>query len=83
MQEPRNINALARELRLDYKTVDYNLRVLMKHRLVVAEEPRAYGARFFPSKNLLAARNDFADVCRRVVGEPAARPSSDELGKTT
>lgn len=67
---PRNANELARELGLDYKTVEYNLRVLAKHVVVVLEDPDAYGRTYRPSKNLLAARADFAAIARAHPGPP-------------
>jgi len=59
LQEPMNTNQLARALELDYKTVEYQLRVLGKHMYVVADRER-YGRCWRPSRNLLAAEEAFA-----------------------
>jgi predicted transcriptional regulator len=80
LQRPRNINAIARELGLDYKTVDYNLRVLSKNRFVVCEDPHAYGALYMPSKNLLAYRDQFETLHAQL---PPPAPPAPDLGKAT
>lgn len=67
---------LATGLGLDYKTVEYNLRVLTKHRLVVCDAPAAYGAPYRASKNLLAYRSDFETLLSRLAPRP-------ELGKAS
>lgn len=59
LERPLNAHQLAKHLGLDYKTVEYNLRVLTKHVLVVCPDAGVYGALYEPSKNLLAAREDF------------------------
>ena len=69
---------LANLLGLNYKTVEYNLRVLTKQVLVVCDDPRTYGALYRPSRNLLAARNDFEAIRARLF--PAVPPN---LGKPT
>jgi DNA-binding transcriptional ArsR family regulator len=75
LREPRNTNRLAEALGLDYKTVEYNLRVLAKHRLVVRPLGDAYGTPWEPSKNLLADLADFLHAAAK-----AAEPA-DDLGK--
>ena len=42
---PLNANQLSKELNLDYKTVEYHLRVLVKNKLLTTE--KAYGAQYF------------------------------------
>lgn len=74
---------LANGLHLDYKTVEYNLRVLTKHRLVVCDAPEAYGAPYRASKNLLAYRADFETLAAAMGPEPhppaeLGKPSSSE-----
>lgn len=59
LERPRNANQLADLLGLDYKTVEYNLRVLQKHVVTVCDTPGAYGALHHPSKNFLANRATF------------------------
>lgn len=75
LARPHNTNELARSLGLDYKTVEYNLRVLAKHRLVRQEPEGAYGAPFWPSKNLEAARADFQQIAAKMVGAAPPAPT--------
>lgn len=78
LEVPRNVNMLAQLLGLNYKTVEYNLRVLTKQVLVVCDAPRTYGALYRPSKNLLAGRADFEVIRARLL--PKTAPN---LGKPT
>lgn len=64
LERPHNLNQLARHLGLDYKTVEYNLRVLAKNAVVVVDQPGTYGALYFPSKNFLAHRETFDAILR-------------------
>lgn len=69
MEEPRNTHELARHLGMDYKTIQYNLRVLDKHRYVVAGE-EGYGQSWRASKNLLAVQDDFEAVAAGLAKRP-------------
>ena len=57
LQEPLNLNRLAKRLDMDYKTIEHNVRVLVKHVVVVCPDKGSYGATYHPSKNLLANRH--------------------------
>lgn len=72
LDRPYNLNQLAKHLGMDYKTVDHNLRVLMKHVIVVCPEAGSYGATYHPSKNFLANRQVFDDIVRKT--RPAGVP---------
>ncbi|MGI0091241.1 MAG: ArsR/SmtB family transcription factor [Nitrososphaerales archaeon] len=48
-ETPINAHQLAETLELNYHTVTYNLDVLIKNRLVVAEGPH-YGLVYYPSR---------------------------------
>lgn len=64
---PQNAHQLSKALGLDYKTVDYNLRVLAKH-VYVVDDGAAYGKAWMPSKNLKAVEAEFrklADMGKR------------------
>ncbi len=74
LRQPQNAHQLARRLGLDYKTVEYNLRVLKRHVFVVCPNPDAYGALYFPSKNLEAVRDEFERLAARL-------PSPVDSGK--
>jgi len=84
LAKPLNANQLAKTLGLDYKTVEYNLRVLRKHVLVVQPAEGAYGATFRPSKNLLAARLEFDQISAALrEPEPSPRASGDPTSGET
>ncbi len=74
LDRPHNTNELSRRLGLDYKTVEYQLRVLSKH-VYVVQDGADYGRQFSPSKNLLAALSEFKSVTAKVIKDP------DQLGK--
>ena len=44
---PRNMNQLAEELRVNYKTVQHHVRILEENEVLVASKAGAYGAVFF------------------------------------
>ena len=88
LDRPYNTHQLSKLLRLDYKTVEYNLRVLSKHVVVVADSPGSYGALYHPSKNLLAHTATFDQILAKTPPEktaiqPAAAPAERrEAGET-
>ena len=50
-ETPKNINAISRELRLDYKSVLHHIRMLEKHGIIGAINKGNYGAAYFISEN--------------------------------
>ena len=69
LDEGKNTHQIAKELGMDYKTIEYNLRVLSKHRFVVSGE--GYGKLWEPSKNLRASEPQFRDIMAKLkVGKP-------------
>lgn len=86
LERPRNPHQLAKLLGLDYKTVEYNLRVLTKHVLVRPPPGGVYGGLYEPSKNLLAGRAEFDRIVQalRPAESAPARPVGGpaESGKT-
>lgn len=64
LADGKNTHQIAKELEMDYKTIEYNLRVLSKHKYVVSGE--GYGKQWQPSKNLLAARAQFEAIAARL-----------------
>lgn len=74
LDDGKNTHQIAKELGMDYKTIEYNLRVLSKHKFVVSGE--GYGKLWHPSKNLRASEGQFRDIMGRLkVGKP---PNSSE-----
>ncbi len=67
LDRPHNTNELARRLDLDYKSVEYQLRVLLKHVYVVTSGPD-YGRLYEPSKNLVAAFEEFQAIAAKLEG---------------
>ena len=49
MTKPRNANKLAKDLKVDYKTIQHHLKVLYENKLIVAVNKDAYGAIYFIS----------------------------------
>ncbi len=72
IERPYNAHQLSKLLGLDYKTVEYNLRVLSKHVVVVTDAPRTYGALYHPSKNLMAHRRTFDEIVAKTPPEKTA-----------
>jgi DNA-binding transcriptional ArsR family regulator len=46
-ERPLNINELARNLKVDYKTIQYQVSVLLKNKLVQTPNLESYGALYF------------------------------------
>ncbi len=61
LEAPQNTHQLSKSLGMDYKTIQYNLRVLEKHILVVGDDAD-YGKTWRPSKNLLAVLDQFKQL---------------------
>ena len=49
IEKPRNANQLAKDLKVDYKTIQHHLRVLYENRMIVVVNKEAYGATYFTS----------------------------------
>jgi hypothetical protein len=75
LEVPINAHQISQVLEMDYKTIEYNLRVLSKHKFVVAAT-EGYGKLWEPSKNLLAAQDEFAAIA-------AGQKPPRKLGKPT
>ncbi len=50
---PMNHHQLAKELGLDYKTVQHHIRILERHRVVKPVPERGYGATYFLTEEFL------------------------------
>ena len=66
-KRPSNVNQLAANLKLDYKTVQHHLRILEKHKLVEIANKGGYGAVYFNSSLLEANMNIFNEIWEKVV----------------
>ncbi len=76
LEHPMNTNQLAKALGMDYKTIQYDLRVLQQHRYVITGE--GYGKLWSPSKNLLAAEPAFWSIVAKLKLGKQANTSSEE-----
>lgn len=64
-QRPLNANQLAKELGMDYKTVEYHLRVLVKNNMLSAGE--GYGSQYHPSPLLEQNFPVFEEIWEKVI----------------
>ena len=72
-EKPMNANQLAERLELNYHTVTYNVDVLLKNKLIVAEvaeeSTTKYGQVYFPSKIFTSNFQGFKKIIDSVVKE--------------
>ena len=69
-EKPMNANQLAERLELNYHTVTYNVNVLLKNKLIVAEENATkYGQVYYPSKIFTSNAQGFKKIIDSVVKE--------------
>ena len=52
LKQPRNVNQLAKLLKLDYKTVQYHIKLFCELRFLIKEDVK-YGPLYYPSEKLL------------------------------
>ncbi len=65
-QQPRNAHQLANALRLDYKTIQHHLRILLDNNILTAVNRGKYGAVYFISPEMDALWNNFRQIWERV-----------------
>ncbi len=75
---PRNVNQLAKLLRVDYRSVQHHIGVLMKNSLVIASGQR-YGTTYLIHPWLEHNIGMFDEICRRVGFSPNIREESPVL----
>ena len=63
--KPENANALSKNLKLEYKTVRYHLKVLEENSLIVSAG-RGYGKTFFPSDVLKEHKKYFNEIWNEI-----------------
>jgi len=62
---PRNLNQLAEDLNVDYRTIMHHMHVLQENSLVVSEG-NGYGAVYFLSPRLEAGLGSFREICLKL-----------------
>jgi DNA-binding transcriptional ArsR family regulator len=65
-KRPMNAHQLAKALKLDYKTIQHHLRVLLDNNLVTAINKGGYGAAYFVSPELESVWKDFREIWERI-----------------
>lgn len=66
---PRNMNQLAELLRVNYKTVQHHVRVLVENEVLVASPSGAYGAVYFPTARMAAHLAIFREIWKGIGGK--------------
>ena len=64
-KEPQNTNKLSKKLNLDFKTVQYHLKVLEKNGLITSAGDK-YGKTYFPSEMLQENEEYFKAIWDRI-----------------
>jgi DNA-binding transcriptional ArsR family regulator len=65
-QQPLNAHQLSRVLRLDYKTIQHHLRILLDNNIITAVNRGKYGAVYFVSPEMEAVWKDFREIWEKV-----------------
>ncbi|NYB51837.1 MAG: winged helix-turn-helix transcriptional regulator [Methanobacteriaceae archaeon] len=65
-ERPYNVNQLSEELDLDYKTVEYHIKVLEDHKFIVKSSGKKYGALFFLSDDLEEEYSLFLEIAKKL-----------------
>ena len=63
---PKNVNQLAQELRLDYKTVEHHIDVLIKNRLLESSNREAYGTLYFLTPIMEGSYSVFEEIWAKI-----------------
>jgi DNA-binding transcriptional ArsR family regulator len=64
--EPQNTNQLSKKLKLDFKTVQYHLKVLEKNGLVTFHGGGGFAKLFFPSRMLEDNHDSFKEILDKI-----------------
>lgn len=65
LRRPYNANQIAKELKMDYKTVQHHLRVMLENNIVTSSKNK-YGAVYFASQLLKGNLDILKDVLRNL-----------------
>lgn len=64
IRKPKNAHQLAKTLKLDYKTVQHHLNILIENRILTPVGKR-YGAAYFPSEELKSIMPTFWEIWKQ------------------
>ena len=67
MKRPYNMHQISKELKLDYKTVQHHMKLLIENKIIIAEEKK-YGTIFFPSPMFEEVKDIFEEIKNKVKG---------------
>ena len=65
IKKPRNANQLAKDLKVDYKTIRHHLRVLYENSMIVIVNKEAYSATYFISSLMKENIITFEEIWKR------------------
>jgi predicted transcriptional regulator len=65
LNKPQNANELSNNLKLEYKTVRYHLKVLEEN-TIITSVGGGYGKTYFPSDNLLENKGYFNEIWDKI-----------------
>jgi DNA-binding transcriptional ArsR family regulator len=74
IEAPQNANQLAKQVGMDYKTIQHHLRMMKKNRLVDTYGAGEYGATYFPSSELEQSLPEFDAIKAKMAAKPG-KPS--------
>ena len=63
--KPYNMNQLSKRLKMDYKTIQHHIKLLVDNRIIIPEG-KGYGTIYFPSQLFEQSRETFENIRKRV-----------------
>ena len=66
LNKPQNTNQIAKALKVDYKTIQYHLRILEKNNLVSYLGGKGFAKTYFPSRFLEDNVDSFDEILRKI-----------------
>ena len=64
-KRPMNKNQLAKTVKLDYKTVEHHLKLLVENDFLSIIKKGSYGAVYLPSQTLRSSKKEFDEIKER------------------
>lgn len=61
LEHPYNLNQLSIELNLDYNTIKYHMKLILKSNLVMKEEMK-YGSLYYPTQKLINNLREYEQI---------------------
>ena len=67
LKRPYNMHQISKKLKLDYKTVQHHIKILMENKIIIAEEKK-YGTIYFPSAMFEDVKDIFEEIKNKMKG---------------